>query len=320
MENEIIFSLKNACKIFESRSNPLFGNLVKVVALNNISLSIEKGETLAIVGESGCGKSSLARLLLGMIEETSGCVLYKGQKLKEVLASSSAQAFRKDVQMVFQDPASTLNPRLSIGSILSEVMLLHKIANKQTVENEIENIMQLVELPVKSHLRYAHEFSGGQRQRIGIARALATAPKTLILDEAVSALDISVQGQILNLLLKLKEEMELTYLFISHDLSVVKFMSNRVLVMYLGQIMEEGKTENIFSNAKHPYTKLLLNSAFSVASSSLKNINGEEDISFDKSSSQCPFAHRCSKRNNKCLNSEIPKVEVDDGYVYCVNV
>jgi peptide/nickel transport system ATP-binding protein len=299
----------------------LFGKIVRIPALRDVSISLEKGDTLGLVGESGSGKSTAARLMLGLIPASSGTIYYQGEELDGILADSAAERrFRKSVQMVFQDPASTLNPRINIYHILKEILAVHGIAGKKEYRDTIGALLDSVELERDAMYRYAHEFSGGQRQRIGIARALATKPDIVVLDEPVSALDISVQSQILNLLIELKRTFGLTYLFISHDLGVVRYLCNKVVVLYLGKVMEAGTKDDIFKRSKHPYTELLLASSFSL-SGERKEVDIHDDIMLDDRFGEgCPFYGRCPKRQDVCLNP-VPRVELGgEHYAYCTQI
>jgi oligopeptide/dipeptide ABC transporter ATP-binding protein len=244
-------------KHFPIRSG-FFNRQTKYVkAVDGISFSIAEGETVGIVGESGCGKSTMGRTLLQLIEPTEGEVVFNGQNLVG-LSQNEIRKVRKDMQMVFQDPYSSLNPRLNVFEILSEPLTTHGIRDKQKRKEMISKILNVVGLNETQMYRYPHEFSGGQRQRIGIARALILQPKLIVLDEPVSALDVSIQSQIINLLQDLQEEFGLTYIFISHDLSVVYQLCNKICVMYLGKIVEMGDVDALYENPRHPYTKSLL--------------------------------------------------------------
>ncbi len=228
-----------------------------VRAVDHISFDVYRGETVSLVGESGSGKTTVARLILRLIEPTEGSIFFDGMDLTK-LKSGALRSIRRKIQIIFQDPYSSLNPRMTVYSMLAEVLHIHRIVPREEITNYIEHLLQLVGLNADAMYRYPHEFSGGQRQRIGIARALAVNPSFLVADEPVSALDVSVQAQILNLLMELQEKLHLTYLIISHDLGVVRHVSDRVLVMYLGQIVEEAPTELLFDSPNHPYTKALL--------------------------------------------------------------
>jgi len=226
-------------------------------AVDGISLDVYEGETLAIVGESGCGKSTLGRLIMRLIEPTSGSIALEGEEL----TSKQGRAllpYRRKLQMIFQDPYGSLNPRMTIQDILADLLRIHGIAKGQAAKQRVGELLETVGLPASSAKRFPHEFSGGQRQRVGIARALAVNPQLIVCDEAVSALDVSVQAQIINLLEDIQRDLGLSYIFISHDLMVVQHMADRVMVMYLGRVVESGDTASIFANPRHPYTRALL--------------------------------------------------------------
>jgi oligopeptide/dipeptide ABC transporter ATP-binding protein len=231
-----------------------------VHALNGVTLSVRRGETLGIVGESGCGKSTLARCLVRLIEADAGRITYAGMDVRQ-LAGSERRAFNRRVQMIFQDPYSSLNPRMTVGQTLTEALTVHRLKPAADIPARVAELLDLVRLPLDALDRYPHEFSGGQRQRIGIARALSVEPECLIADELVSALDVSVQAQVINLLLELQQRLDLTVLFVAHDLRLVRHISHRVAVMYLGRIVELGATEALFSAPHHPYTQALLSAA-----------------------------------------------------------
>lgn len=229
----------------------------QVKAVDDVSFFIKKGETLGLVGESGCGKSTIGKMLVGLEKPTDGKIFYEGRELSSMKKAEWKQ-IRADLQMVFQDPYSSLNPRKHIYEILAQPMLYHKISRKDTVGKDIEKILDMVGLPKNVLGRYPHEFSGGQRQRIGIAKALSLNPKFIVCDEPVSALDVSIQAQILNLMKELKKELNLTLLFVGHGLGAVHYVSDRIAVMYLGKIVEIGDAKDVFTNPIHPYTKGLL--------------------------------------------------------------
>jgi len=256
----VLFNVKNVITSFITQKN-IFGKTTKqFVAVNNVTLEVFEGETLGIVGESGSGKTTLGRTLLSLIENRSGTITYNGVNLLRMDRSAKAQ-FRREVQLIFQDPYSSLNPRMTIGQAISEPLKVHGICrNKNERKAKVLDLLSKVALPADSYYRYPHEFSGGQRQRIVIARALAVSPKVIICDEIVSALDVSVQAQVLNLLKDLKEQMNLTLLFISHDLAVVKYISDRIIVLRNGELMEVGSPGDIFYHPKTEYTKNLIES------------------------------------------------------------
>jgi oligopeptide transport system ATP-binding protein len=251
-----LVEVKNLVKHFE-RGGGFFRAKTVVKAVDDVSFVVHEGETFALVGESGSGKSTTGRCMLRLVEPTSGEVLFRGQN---VLGYSNAQmrAARRDMQMVFQDPFSSLNPRMRAFTIVEEPLVIHAIGTKAERRERVAGLFKLVGLDPAHLDRYPHEFSGGQRQRIGLARALALNPSFIIADEPVSALDVSIQAQVINLLMDLQDQLKLTYLFIAHDLRLVRHISTRVAVMYLGRIVEMGNTAEIFANAQHPYTRALL--------------------------------------------------------------
>jgi len=254
--------------------NGLFGRKRQLLrAVNHLSLTLNKGECLSVVGESGCGKSTLALSLVGLQKPTSGEIYFEGKPITGKGEPSRLER-AKMVQMVFQDPFASLNPRQSVYSSLAAPLRLHGITNRSEIDGRLEEIMRLVGLKPEQAKRFPHEFSGGQRQRIGIARALLLNPKVIVLDEPVSALDVSIRAQIINLLLELKERLGLSYIMISHDLSVVEHMSDRVAVMYFGQVVETGPWDRIFSNPTHPYTRRLI----SAIPDPMQELSGEKLI------------------------------------------
>lgn len=257
MSEKILVEAKHLVKNFDSEH--LFGGKKDVVhAVSDVSLSIREGETLALVGESGCGKSTLGRLLLRMIEPTSGTIRFDGAEIS-ALRPSQMRDYTKKMQFIFQDPYASLDPRMTVYSIIAEPLTTHKVcASKQELRAKVGELMETVGIRPEFINRYSYQFSGGQRQRIGIARAIALNPRFIVCDEPVSALDVSIQSQILNLLKDLQKQKGLTYLFISHDLGVVRYISNRVCVMFLGKICEIGNTEDIYEKPMHPYTKFLI--------------------------------------------------------------
>lgn len=255
-----MIKVANLKKYFPITKGPLRRQAGVVKAVDDVSFSINKGETVGIVGESGSGKTTLARLILRLITPTSGKIEFEGADISG-FKKGALMNFRRKVQIVFQDPYSSLNPRLKIATTLGEGLIIHKlIKNRSERINRTAELLDTVGLNPDYMYRYPHEFSGGQRQRIGIARALSVNPEVLILDEPVSSLDVSVQAQILNLLTELQEKFHLTYIFIAHDLRVVKHISSRIIVMYMGKIVEMAEKDEIYNNPQHPYTKILLDS------------------------------------------------------------
>ena len=253
---DYILEVKNLKKYFPLNPN-FFGKPQSLLrAVDNVSFGVEKGKTIGVVGESGCGKTTLGRTILKLYESDGGKIWFEGKDLTQ-LSRKEMNKLRVDIQLVFQDPYSSLPPRMTVGEIISEAVKVHNIVPRDQVQSHVLKIMEQCGLQPTYYSRHPHEFSGGQRQRICIARALAVNPKLVICDEPVSALDVSIQAQIINLLKQLQKEMQLTYVFISHDLSVVKYITDNILVMYLGNMMEYGDTDEIFDNPLHPYTKAL---------------------------------------------------------------
>ncbi|WP_066155315.1 ABC transporter ATP-binding protein [Halalkalibacter krulwichiae] len=297
-----LLEVKNLTKHF-----PLYGPFGKlggikqnVQAVQDVSLRLYEGETYGLVGESGSGKSTTGRTILGLTEATSGEVLYEGKDLTK-WSKKEMRKLRKDLQMVFQDPYSSLNPRKKVGQILEEPLKIHGWANKQQRQERALEILELVGLQAEHYFRYPHEFSGGQRQRLGIARAIIMNPKVVICDEPVSALDVSIQSQVLNILKTLQKDMKLTMLFITHDISVVRYISNRIGLMYLGRIVEEAPTDDLFEEPLHPYTKALFSAVPDGTKKERIVLKGEIPSPLQPPSgcvfhTRCPFAiERCQK-------------------------
>jgi len=272
-----------------------------VQALRDVTLEIHRGETLGIVGESGCGKSTLARCLVRLHEPDGGAIRFEGEDIAR-LRGGDRRAFNRRVQMIFQDPYGSLNPRMTVSQILGEALSVHKMRPKAEIPHRIAELLDLVRLPQDAAARYPHEFSGGQRQRIGIARALAVEPDVIVADELVSALDVSVQAQVVNLLLQLQEQLHLTVIFVAHDLRLVRHISHRVAVMYLGQVVEVSTSEALFAAPRHPYSRALLDAAPELDPSRRSRTvaaRGELPSPLDVPPG-CAFASRCPHAFDRC--------------------
>lgn len=308
MEQKLL-EVKSLNKTFEIKK--AFKKSLELKALSDINFTLSTNETLGIVGESGCGKSTLAKVLTKLENETSGDITLSGKSYRDY----NSQEFHSAIQMVFQDPYQSLNPRKKAFDIIADPLRINSNKAEAEIRELVYAMMKKVGLRQEFGERYPHHFSGGQRQRLGIARALMLRPKVLILDEPVSALDVSIQAQVLNLLMELQKEFSLSYLFISHDLSVVEHISDRILVMYLGRIVEYGPREQIFTNPKHPYTKILLESAPKIASE--KSIKQNDLLANEAPSALylpkgCAFASRCPLKTEQCLE-KIPELELKEG-------
>lgn len=319
MPNPLI-KVENLSKVFKIKSSKLFEPPKSLKAVNDVSFEIYEGETFGIIGESGSGKSTLGKAILRLTEPTSGKVLYKDKSLLD-FSPSEMKAIRKEIQVVFQDPYSSLDPRKTVGYLVEEPLAIHGIGNDEERKKRVKELFELVGLNEAHAIRYPHEFSGGQRQRICIARALALNPTIIVADEPVSALDVSVQAQVINLLKDLQKKLNLTYLFISHDLSVVKYISNRIAIMYLGRIVEIGDSKSIYDNPLHPYTQTLF-SAIPAESpfdqSERIALSGEipSPINLPKG---CAFASRCPKATEACKEVLPELKEIENGHkVACI--
>lgn len=314
---ETILKVNGVSKTFSSKK-------VDVKAVNNVSFDVKKGETVGIVGESGCGKTTLGRCIVRALNSTAGEVIYKSEDGTEYdlqhIDKKTMKKIRREIQMIFQDPFSSLDPRMTVYDIISEPLRANFNLSKKEMEERVKGIAQKVGLNPSYLKRYPHAFSGGQRQRIGIARALVLYPRIIVCDEAVSALDVSVQAQVVNLLKNLQEEMQLTYLFISHDLSVVEHISDKVGVMYLGRMVEYAPTDDLFGKPLHPYTEALL-SAVPIADPTVVNeripLEGEIPNPANPPSG-CHFHTRCKYCTEKCKTEDVEFVEMEPGhYVAC---
>jgi len=319
-EKEPIFELKDVKKFYKIKTSLLERMIRKqkesnVYAVDGVNFKIYPGETLGLVGESGCGKSTLGRTIMNLHEKTGGQILYKNQDINEMDAKQLSD-FRKQVQIIFQNPYASLNPRKTVYEILRIAVECSGVTDQRTKEIEIKNLIERVGLSIRHLDQYPHQFSGGQRQRIGIARALAMKPSFIVADEPVSALDVSVQAQILNLMEELKEDLHLTYLFIAHDLSVVYHVSDRVAVMYLGQIVELAETKELFENPKHPYSKALLSSIPSIEENNKRErilLEGTVPTPMDKQEG-CVFKSRCFMKMGEICDKVRPEMTTINGH------
>ena len=314
-ESEYILEVENLNKYFPIKKTLLGKPLSVLKAVNNVSFKVKRGSTIGVVGESGCGKTTLGRTVLRLYDPDGGKIVFEGDDITDI-KRSEMRKYRTDIQLIFQDPYSSLPPRMTVGSIIGEAVKVHKIVPKEQYSEYIRSVMAQCGLRPQFFDRYPHEFSGGQRQRICIARALAVKPKLIICDEPVSALDVSIQAQIINLLKELQQTMGLTYLFISHDLSVVKYITDQILVMYLGNVMEYADTDEIFDNPLHPYTQALF-SAVPVPDpdAKMERVVLEGDIPSPVNPPRgCKFHTRCSKCMSACRLVEPKYQEVEPNH------
>ena len=321
MKDNVVLEVKHLKKYFD------LGHGRTLHAVDDVSFTIHEGETLGLVGESGCGKTTCGRTCLGMYNKTAGEVLYRGQDI-HALKGSELFAYKREAQMVFQDPYASLDPRMTVSDIVAEGMDVHLLyKNKAERAEKIYELLEKVGLNKEHANRFIHEFSGGQRQRIGIARALAMEPKFLVMDEPISALDVSIQAQVINMLIRLQKELGLTYLFVAHDLSMVKHISDRVAVMYLGQIVEITRSEELYSHPLHPYTQALL-SAIPIPDPLIEaqreskriHLEGEVTSPIDPAPG-CRFASRCPYATAHCKEATPTLKEVGNGHeVACFRV
>ncbi|WP_142846728.1 ABC transporter ATP-binding protein [Telmatospirillum sp. J64-1] len=323
---EPILSIRNLSKVFPLQSgfwDGVIGRMTglepkAVHAVDNVSLDVRAGETIGIVGESGCGKSTLARILAGISQANGGQFLYRGRDIQDYL-KNPRDALK--IQMIFQDPQSSLNPRLQVIDIVGEAPVVHGIIPRSQKKDYVLGYLEKVGLGAEFLYRYPHQFSGGQRQRIGIARALAVNPELLICDESVAALDVSVQAQIINLFMKIKAEFGLTMLFISHDLGVIRHLCDRVVVMYLGRVVEVAPTERLFSDPRHPYTQMLLEGMPKISLERRKFLSIEGEIPSPINPPQgCHFHPRCAFRTEHCSQKRPDLVSLEEGrHIACLN-
>jgi oligopeptide transport system ATP-binding protein len=322
VRGETLLSVRDLKKYFPIKKGFWSRTVGHVKAVDGVSFDILPGEVLGLVGESGCGKTTTGRCILRLIEPTAGTVEFEGENVVE-LDRGDMRRLRRKMQIIFQDPYSSLNPRITVGAMLAEVLRIHKIAEGQAAQARIRHLLEVVGLFPEHANRYPHEFSGGQRQRIGIARALSVDPKFIVCDEPVSALDVSVQAQVINLLQDLQKEFDLTFLFIAHDLAVVEHISDRVAVMYLGKLMEMADSDELYENPLHPYTRALLAAIpVPVPKARRERIELEGDVpSPANPPSGCPFHPRCPIATAECAEV-IPEFrDVGGGhYVACIKV
>ena len=315
---EVLVQIKNLKKYFPIKKGFLFSrDTTNVKAVDNISFDIYRGETLGLVGESGCGKSTTGRTILQLHRATEGEVIYEGRDLVQ-LKGNELREMRREMQIIFQDPYASLNPRMTIERIVSEPLLVHGIGNESTRSKKVADLLELVGLNPYFADRYPHEFSGGQRQRVGIARALALDPDFIVADEPISALDVSIQAQVVNLLQELQSELGLTYLFIAHDLSMVRHICDRVAVMYLGKVVELAESEELYTNPLHPYTQALL-SAVPVPDPEVEDKRERIILKGDLPSPAnppvgCNFNTRCPVAVDACFEIEPELVEITPGH------
>ena len=315
----MLLEVKDLVKHFPLKKTKLFQEQRYVYAVNGVSFQLERGQTLGLVGESGCGKTTTGRVILRLIEPTAGVINFEGQNVAD-LKNGRLKAFRRRAQMVFQDPFASLNPRMTVEDIVGEPLLIHGIGKSGDRTRRVAEVLEKVGLEAAYMKRFPHEFSGGQRQRIGIARVLTLNPQLIIADEPVSALDVSIQAQIINLLVRLQDELKLSYLFVSHDLAVVEHIADRVAIMYLGRIIEIASSQGIYTDARHPYTRALLTAIpIPDPKSSLQRTPLKGDIPNPANPpSGCTFRTRCPLAKDIC-GEEIPEMRKvgDDHYAAC---
>ena len=313
--SEYILECENVKKYFPVRKMGIWGTPTYIRAVDGVSLSVEKNQTFGLVGESGCGKSTFSRTIMGLISLTDGSIHVCGRDVGNIRGRTQRKDLARDIQMVFQNPFYSLNPRMKVGTLIEEPLLIHGIGDAEFRKDRVQSLLEQVGLSRSAALRYPHEFSGGQRQRIGIARALALKPKLLICDEPVSALDVSIQAQILNLIKGLQQELDLTIVFISHNLSVVKYMSNRVGVMYLGTIVEVADAEELYTNPNHPYTKMLLSAVPDLHHGRQKTMFPSGEAKGETGPGKgCPFEPRCTYATAVCREIRPELKQISPGH------
>ncbi len=312
--NEVLLEVKSLEKYYPVTSGLFSQHVGDVKAVDGVSFQIKSGEILGLVGESGCGKSTLGRTILRLEEPTRGKILYKGTDIAK-LDKKGLRELRKELQIIFQDPEASLDPRMTVGDSIGEALFIHHVGDEQERREKVARLMEQVGLEAEQADLYPHEFSGGQKQRIGIARALAINPRLIVADEPVSALDVSIQAQILNLMMDIQQKFGLTYVFIAHDLSVIKYMSHRVAVMYLGKIMELAEKIELFQNPLHPYTEALLSAVPSLQSKRRERILLRGDVPSPMAPPPgCRFYTRCHKVMPVCSSVEPELVELHPGH------
>lgn len=313
-----LIEVKNLKKYFPVKKDSLLGRTQYLKAVDDISFCINEGETLGLVGESGCGKSTLGRTIIRLYDATEGDVFYRGENISKI-NEKHLKPYKRKMQIIFQDPYASLNPRMTVDELIKEPLLIHNIGSEKERAERVYELLEKVGLSASHFNRYAHEFSGGQRQRIGIARALAINPEFILCDEPISALDVSIQAQVVNMLEELQDEMGLTYLFIAHDLSMVRHISHRIGVMYLGKLVELADSNELYNNPVHPYTKALL-SSIPVPDPRLARNNAKIVLEGDVPSplnppSGCKFRTRCKYATSKCAEKEPQMKDIGSGHM-----